>query len=56
MDSIVDMIVNDANASDITDRIKQVLYTKAAENIEELKPYIASSVFDDDYDEEDYEE
>jgi len=48
MDSIVDMIISDANASDITDKIKEVLYTKSAENIEALKPHIASSVFDDE--------
>lgn len=54
MDSIVDMIVNDANAADITDKVKEILYTKALENIEALKPYVAASVFDD-Y-EEDYEE
>jgi hypothetical protein len=48
MDPIVDMIINDAKASDITDKIKEVLYSKAAENIEALKPYVASSIFDDD--------
>lgn len=48
MDSIVDLIVNDANAADITDKIKEVLYQKSAENIEALKPYVAASVFDDD--------
>lgn len=56
MDPIVNMIINDDNASDITDRIKSVLYSKAAENIEALEPYVASSVFDDEYDLEDDEE
>lgn len=52
MDPIVDLIVNDANATDITDKIKEVLYQKSAENIEALKPYVAASVFG----EEDYEQ
>lgn len=56
MDPIVNMIINDDNASDITDRIKSALYSKAAENIEALKPYVAASVFDDEYDLEDEEE
>lgn len=57
MDPIVDLIVNDANALDITNKIKEVLYTKSAENIEALRPYVASSVFgDEDYEYEDEEE
>lgn len=52
MDPIVDLIVNNANASDISDKIKEVLYQKSAENIEAVKPYVAASVFG----EEDYEQ
>lgn len=52
MDPIVDLIVNDANAADITDKIKEVLYQKSAENIEAIKPYVAASIFG----EEDYEQ
>lgn len=53
MNPIVDLIVNDANASDISDKIKEVLYQKSAENIEAIKPYVAASVFgEDDYEEE----
>lgn len=59
MDPIVNLIVNDANASDITDKIKEVLYTKSAENIEALRPYVSASLFgedDFDYESEDEEE
>jgi len=51
MNPIVDLIVNDANASDIADKIKEILYTKSAENIEALKPYVAASVFGEDEEE-----
>lgn len=53
MEDIINMIVADESPADISDKIKEVLYTKAAENIESLKPYVASSVFGDD--EGDYE-
>lgn len=52
MDPIVDLIANDANPADITDKIKEVLYQKSAENIEAVKPYVAASIFG----EEDYEQ
>lgn len=54
MNPIVSMIVNDENPSDITDKIKEVLYSKSAENIEALKPYVAASVFgDEEYEDDD---
>lgn len=48
MEDLVNMIVADESPADIADKIKELLYTKAAENIEEVKPYIASSVFGSD--------
>jgi hypothetical protein len=48
MEDLVNMIISDANASDISDKIKEVLYAKAAENLDELKPHVASSMFGDD--------
>lgn len=56
MDPIVNMIVNDENASDISNKIKEVLYSKAAENIEALKPYVAASIFGDNTSDEEGEE
>lgn len=53
MDTIVDMIVSDASPSEISDKIKEVLYTKAAERIEGMKPYVAASVFGGDVESED---
>lgn len=52
MTNVVDMIINDENASDISDKIKELLYTKAAENIETLKPHVASSLFGDSTEDE----
>ena len=45
MEDLIDLIATDAAASDIRDKIHDVLYTKAAERIEIAKPYVASSMF-----------
>ena len=47
MESLVSMIVNDESATDISNKIKEILYAKSAEKIEEIKPYVASSFFGD---------
>ena len=45
MDNIIDLIATDASASDVTDRIKDALFAKAAERVEASKPIVAGSVF-----------
>ena len=47
MEEIIDLIATDSAASDVTSKLKDVLFTKAAERIESQRPTIASSVFDD---------
>ena len=42
----MDMIVADESPSDISDKIKEVLYTKAAEKVDNTRPNVALSVFD----------
>jgi hypothetical protein len=45
MEDLIDLIATDASASDIRDKIHDVLYSKASERIELAKPFIASSMF-----------
>jgi len=45
MEELIDLIATDAAASDIRDKIHDILYTKAAERIDIAKPYVASSMF-----------
>lgn len=45
MDELLDMVVNDASASDITDKIKDMLYTKSSGKIEGLRPDVNTSAF-----------
>ena len=47
MDDIIDLIATDASANDVSDRIKDMLYAKAADKIDGFKPAIANSVFDE---------
>jgi hypothetical protein len=45
MEDVIDLIATDASAVDISDRIKSVLYAKAAERVEIAKPYVADMMF-----------
>ena len=46
MEDIVDLIATDSSASDISAKIKEVLFTKASERIEGLRPQVATTMFD----------
>jgi hypothetical protein len=41
MDDLIDMIVADQSPSDISDRIKEILMQKSAENVEESDDEVA---------------
>ena len=44
----MDMLVkDDANASQISDKIKDILFAKSAQSIEAIRPNVAASIFDD---------
>ena len=47
MDDLIDLIATDASANDVSDRIKDMLYAKAADKIDGLRPEVANSVFDE---------
>jgi len=47
MEDLVDLIATDASSSEVSDRLKDILYAKSAERIEALKPHVATSVFDE---------
>jgi hypothetical protein len=47
MEEIVNLIGADASASDISDRIKDVLYAKALERIDGIRPVVGASMFDE---------
>jgi hypothetical protein len=45
MDDLLDMIASDESPSQISDKIKELLFTKSAEKIDEFRPAVAMSMF-----------
>lgn len=41
----MDMIVADESPSEISDKIKDILFAKASERVDEFRPIVASSLF-----------
>ena len=55
MEEIVNLIGSDSSASDISDKIKDVLYAKASERINNIRPTVGASLFVDDQSSEEQE-
>jgi hypothetical protein len=56
MDELMDMLVSpDESSSQISDKIKDILFAKSAERIEAIRPNVAASIFDDQSVESDVE-
>jgi hypothetical protein len=53
MANIGKMIIDDESPDAIRDAIMASLYSKAAERVEAVKPYVASSIFEEDPEDED---
>ena len=47
MEEIIDLIATDTAASEVTAKLKDALFAKAAEKIEAQRPNMASSMFDE---------
>jgi hypothetical protein len=45
MEEIIDLIATNSSPSDISDAIKNTLYSKASEKVDSVRPYVASSIF-----------
>ena len=45
MEELVNMIATDASAADISDQIKDILYTKSAKRVDDLRPTAAGNLF-----------
>jgi hypothetical protein len=45
MDDLIDMMVSNQSPADISDKIKELLMQKSAENIDIIRPVVASSMF-----------
>lgn len=45
MEELIDLIVSDSSPSTTSDRIKDLLFSKAAERIEASRPAVAAAMF-----------
>jgi hypothetical protein len=52
MDELLDMIATDQSPAEVSDQIKNILFNKASEKVDSLKPGIAASLFKDQSEEE----
>ena len=46
-DELMDMIINDESPSQISDKMKEILFAKSAEKGETARPVVANSLFGD---------
>ena len=49
MEDVLDLIATDSSASDVSDKLKEILYVKAAERIEIARPYVANAMFGQEF-------
>jgi hypothetical protein len=58
MEELIDLIATDSSALEVTDKIKDLLFAKAAERVDSARPYVASTMFggEDVEDGEEYSE
>ena len=47
MEELVDLLVKDESPSQISDKIKDMLYAKSAEKVQDMQPTVANSLFGD---------
>ena len=45
MEELIDLIATDSSASEVTDKIKDLLFAKAAERVDSARPHVASAMF-----------
>ena len=50
MDELMSLLVKDESPSEVSDAIKDQLFSRTAEKIQNVRPQVAASVFDGDID------
>jgi 5'-3' exonuclease len=49
MEDVVDLMATGAKASEVSDRMKELLYAKAAERVDLARPHVANSMFGQEF-------
>ena len=47
MDDLLNMIIADESPSQVSDKIKEILYAKSVDKIDAVRPAVANFMFDD---------
>ena len=50
MDELMSLLVKDESPSEVSDAIKDQLFNRTAEKIQNIRPQVAASIFDDNVD------
>lgn len=53
---LVNMMLGDASSSEVSDKIKEILYSKSSEKLDDIKPSIANAMFGNEVPDETEEE
>ena len=56
MDELMDMIIADESPMNISDKIKEILFAKASDKIETLRPEVSNSFFGGTLDSDSHED
>ncbi len=56
MEELIDLIATDGSPADVSDRIKELLYGKAAQKVDDIRPQVAAAMFENEVDDEEYTE
>ena len=46
MEDLIDLMVSNESPSEVSDKIKEILMQKAGTRVDELRPAVAASIFD----------
>jgi hypothetical protein len=45
MEELIDLIATNSSPSEVTDKIKDLLFAKAAERVDDARPHVAATMF-----------
>ena len=49
MEDVIDLIATGASPSEVSDKMKELLYAKAAERVDIARPYVANAMFGQEF-------
>jgi hypothetical protein len=56
MDDLLDMIIADESPSQISDKIKELLFSKSSEKIDSFRPTVSASLFGETQEDQEQED